>query len=153
MSSKSLLLALCLFLVSPFPFAQGQEEKDEILLKNLIQGAFEDIFTRFDAEKIPDYFTGDFMLIENGEIWNNDSTRNYAERAKARTPQTKRENEFDFFSIEVKGDVAWVSYHNYATFTAENSPARKIHWLETVIAVKTDAGWRIRLLHNSPGKD
>ncbi|WP_168171870.1 nuclear transport factor 2 family protein [Algoriphagus sp. A40] len=146
-----LILSIAAFAVfSSTAFAQSQ---DEILLKKLIEGAFEDVLTQFKAEKIPDYFTEHFMLIENGEIWNNDSTRNYVERAKSRTPQAKRENRFDYFSIEVKGDVALVSYHNYATFTTENSPPRKIHWLETVVAVKTDAGWRIRLLHNSSGKE
>lgn len=149
-----LILSIATFVVfSSTAFAQNQKEADVILLKKLIEGAFEDVLTQFKAEKITDYFTEDFILIENGEIWNNDSTRNYVERAKLRTPQAKRENRFDYFSIEVKGNIAWVSYHNYATFTTENSPPRKIHWLETVIAVKTDKGWRIRLLHNSPGKD
>lgn len=153
MMSKILFSAFFLVLIPQFSFAQSKSEKEETLLKNLIEGAFEDVLTQFKGEKIPDYFTEDFMLIENGEIWNNDSTRNYVQRAKSRTPQAKRENRFDYFSIEVKGDIAWVSYHNYATFTSENSPPRKIHWLETVIAVKTNAGWRIRLLHNSPGKE
>lgn len=153
MRTKLILSILAFSVFSLHSLAQSPNEKEETLLTNMIQGVFEDIFTQLNAEKIPDYFTGDFMLIENGEIWNNDSTRNYVEKAKARTPQVKRENRFDFFSIEVKENIAWVSYHNYATFTSENSPARKIHWLETVIAVKTPEGWRIRLLHNSPGKD
>lgn len=152
MKQKNIVLTFILLFVSYVSFAQNQKEADILSLKKLVEDSFQDIFTEFKSEKIADYYTDDFLLIENGEIWNTDSVRNYLAKARLRTPKPTRENKFDFFKMEIMDDVAWVSYHNYATFTTENSPPRMIHWMETVIAIRTEEGWRIKLLHNSAGK-
>ncbi len=152
MNRKSTLITFLLFIISSLSFAQSQKKADVLSLKKLVEDSFEDILTEFRSEKIADYYTEDFILIENGEIWNNDSVRNYLEKARLRTPKSKRVNKFEFFNIEIKEDIAWVSYYNTATFTTENSPPRILKWMETVIAVKTEEGWRIKLLHNSSGK-
>jgi ketosteroid isomerase-like protein len=152
MKQKKVLLTFLLSFISFLSFAQNQKEADLLSLKKLVEDSFQDILTDFKSEKIADYYTEDFILIENGEIWNNDSVRNYLEKGRLRTPKPIRVNEFDFFNIEIKGDIAWVSYYNTARFTTENSPPRIVNWMETVIAVRTEEGWRIKLLHNSPGK-
>jgi len=153
MIRKPAILTFLLLFVSCFSFAQSQKEADILSLKKLVEDSFEDILTEFRSEKIANYYTDDFLLIENGEIWNTDSVRNYLAKARLRTPKSKRENKFDFFNIEIQDDIAWVSYFNTATFTTENSPPRIINWMETVIAVKTEDGWRIKLLHNSSGNE
>lgn len=152
MKQKNVTLTFLLLFVSSLTFAQNQKEADILSLKNLVEDSFQDILTDLKSEKIADYYTEDFILIENGEIWNNDSVRNYLERARLRTPKPTRVNKFDFFKMEITDDVAWVSYYNTATFTTENSPPRIVNWLETVIAIRTEQGWRIKLLHNSAGK-
>ncbi len=152
MIRKNLLLTFLILFVSSLTFAQNQKEKDILSLRKLVEDSFQDILTDLKSEKITDYYTDDFILIENGEIWNTDSVRNYLEKARLRIPKPTRENKFDFFKMEIMEDVAWVSYHNYATFTTQNSAPRVIHWLETIIAVRTELGWRIKLLHNSPGE-
>jgi hypothetical protein len=152
MKQKNIILTILLLFISSLSFAQDQKEGDILSLKKLVENCFQDILTDFKSEKIEDYFTEDFILIENGEIWNNDSVRNYLEKGRLRTPKPTRVNEFDFFNIEIKDDIAWVSYYNTATFTAENSPPRIVNWMETVIAVRTEEGWRMKLLHNSAGK-
>jgi len=152
MNRKTTILAFLLLIISSLSFAQNQKEEDILSLKKLVEDSFQDILTDLKSEKIADYYTEDFILIENGEIWNNDSVRNYLEKTRLRTPKPTRENQFDFFSMEIMDDVAWVSYFNTATFTTENSTPRIINWLETIIAVRTKEGWRIKLLHNSPGK-
>ncbi|MDI1323939.1 MAG: nuclear transport factor 2 family protein [Algoriphagus sp.] len=152
MSRKPTILTFLLLFISSFSLAQNQKEADILSLKKLVEDTFQDILTDFKSDKIGDYFTEDFILIENGEIWNNDSLRNYLEKGRLRTPKQIRENKFDFFNIEIKDDIAWVSYYNTATFTTENSPQRIITWIETLIAVRTEEGWRMKLLHNSLGK-
>lgn len=152
MKQKNVILTFLLVFISSLSFAQNQKEADILSLKKLVEDSFQDILTDFKSEKIEDYFTKDFILIENGEIWNNDSVRNYLVKGRFRTPKPIRVNEFDFFNIEIKGDIAWVSYYNTARFTTENSPPRIVNWMETVIAIRTVEGWRIKLLHNSPGK-
>lgn len=152
MNRKTTILTFLLLIISSLSFAQNQKEADILSLKKLVEDSFQDILTDLKSEKISDYYTEDFILIENGEIWNNDSVRNYLEEARRRTPKPTRENKFDFFSMEIRDDIAWVSYYNTATFTTENSTPRIVNWLETIIAVRTKEGWRIKLLHNSPGK-
>lgn len=152
MNRKTTVLTFLLLIVSSLSFAQNQKEADILSLKKLVEDSFQDILTDLKSEKILDYYTEDFILIENGEIWNNDSVRNYLEKAMLRSPKPIRENKFDFFSMEIRDDIAWVSYYNTATFTTENSTPRIVNWLETIIAVRTKEGWRIKLLHNSPGK-
>jgi ketosteroid isomerase-like protein len=152
MNQKNIVLTFILLFVSYVSFAQNEKEDDILSLKKLVEESFQDLFTDLKSEKIADYYTDDFLLIENGEIWNNDSVRNYLAKARLRNPKPTRGNKFDFFKMEIMDDVAWVSYHNYATFTTENSPPRIIHWMETVIAIRTEKGWRIKLLHNSPGE-
>lgn len=151
MNRNNVILTFLLLFVTSFSFAQDKEE-DILSLRKLVEDSFQDILTDLKSEKIADYYTDDFILIENGEIWNTDSVLNYLEKARLRTPKPTRENRFDFFKMEILEDVAWVSYHNYATFTTQNSAPRVIHWLETIIAVRTEKGWRIKLLHNSPGE-
>ncbi len=152
MKQKNVLLTFLLLFVYCFSFAQNQKEDDILSLKKLVEESFQDLFTDLKSERIANYYTYDFLLIENGEIWNNDSVRNYLEKARLRTPKSKRENKFDFFNIEIQENIAWVSYFNTAIFTTENFPPRIINWMETVIAIRTEKGWRIKLLHNSAGK-
>jgi hypothetical protein len=149
---KPTTLIFFLLFFSTLTFAQSQKETDVLSLKKLVEESFQEIFTNLHAEKIGLYYTEDFILIENGEIWNTDSLRNYVAKALLRNPKPVRENKFDFLTMEIMEDIAWVSYSNTATFTSQNSPQRIINWLETIIAVRTKDSWRIKLLHNSPGK-
>ena len=45
------------------------QTSDEQQLKNLIQNSFDDIFSEMNVESISDYFTDDFLLLEQGEVW------------------------------------------------------------------------------------
>lgn len=152
MNRKNTILTFLLLFISFLSFAQNQKEADILSLKKLVEDSFQDILTDFKSEKIADYYTEDFILIENGEIWNNDSIRNYVEKNRLRTPKPTRKNQFDFFNIEIKDNIAWVSHYNTASFITENSPPRIVNWMETVIAVRTEEGCRIKLLHSSPGE-
>ena len=45
------------------------QTSDEQQLKNLIQNSFDDIFSKMDTGSISNYFTDDFLLLEQGEVW------------------------------------------------------------------------------------
>lgn len=87
MNRKLTILTFLLLFISSLSFAQNQKEAEILILKKLVEVSFQDILTDFKSEKIADYYTEDFILIENGEIWNNDSVRNYLEKARLRTPK------------------------------------------------------------------
>lgn len=143
-------LYLLLFLLSNFTaFAQDATQSDEKQVQQLIQDSFDGIFSEFDSDLISNFYTPDFLLFEQGEIWDMAFIQNYLTRAKANPNSTVRTNRFEFIQTKVEGNRAWVGYWNYATITRDGEVIREIKWLESATAVKTDVGWRLDMLHST----
>ncbi|WP_297337441.1 DUF4440 domain-containing protein [Algoriphagus sp.] len=136
-----------LFLVISSTLSQAQTE--EKLIQNLIQDSFDDLFSEFKSEKLLDYYTEDFLLLEQGEVWDNELILAYFERAKQNPNPSVRTNRFEFIETKVSGSTAWVAYHNYATFSQNGEETQQLYWLESATAVKTEKGWRLELLHST----
>jgi len=146
---KKLLLAFLLFGVT---LSASAQTSDEEALQALIQDSFDHIWSELDAEKIPDYYLPDFLLLEHGEVWDNAFIATYFEGARTRPQRPIRTNRFEFIRTDVKGDMAWIAYHNYADFAIEGQDTRKAYWLESAVAVKTPQGWKLKMLHSTRGK-
>lgn len=73
-------------------FGQGSNETDKTSIKNLVVESFDEIWSKLDSKNIDKYYTKDFLLLENGEVWNNDSIKNYLDNAILRKPNPKRMN-------------------------------------------------------------
>ncbi|MFP4292633.1 MAG: nuclear transport factor 2 family protein [Cyclobacteriaceae bacterium] len=146
---KKLMLIL-LFLL-PSLFALGQEDKDDDReqLRQLIQNSFDKIFSELDTSSIQQFYTDDFLLLENGEVWDNDKVKAYMLRASASDNRPVRTNRFDFIEVKIRGNTAWLAYHNYATLTFKNGESRELYWLESATAVKDEEGWRLDMLHST----
>lgn len=142
-------LAFFLLLISTGAFAQNTASSDEKEIQNLIQNSFDALFSNYDSEQLPDFYTPDFLLFEQGEIWDMAFIQNYLTRAKANPNSTVRTNRFEFIQTKVDGNRAWVGYWNYATITKDGEVIREIKWLESATAVKTDKGWRLDMLHST----
>lgn len=130
------------------PPALTKAEAEEIA-KDLIQGAFDDIWSAMDSAKIWKYHTNDFLICENGIVWNNDSIVNYQNSVKQQGSIPVRKNRFDFFKVEHTDDVIWMAYHNYASITPENGPASNYSWLESAVAIKKNDEWKIQIMHST----
>jgi hypothetical protein len=122
---------------------------DEEQVQNLIQDSFDSLFSAFNEDLIPNYYTDDFLLLEQGEMWDNEFIRNYFKQAKTKTPIPVRTNRFEFISTKIAGDRAWVAYQNYATIIRPGQESRDLHWLESATAVRTAKGWRLDMLHST----
>lgn len=123
------------------------------IAQNLIIGSFDDIWSDLDSEKIPQYHTDDFILLENGEVWNNDSIVNYQTKTKLRRNRPQRINRFEFLETKVTGNTVWMAYQNYAAFSQDQKVVGRAHWLESAVAVKTKEGWRLEMLHSTYVKE
>ncbi|WP_026953988.1 DUF4440 domain-containing protein [Algoriphagus vanfongensis] len=143
---KSLLLSF-LLLVSFSGFAQ--EKSDEKAVQDLIQGSFDHLFSEFDSDRIFDFYTEDFLLLEQGEVWDMKIIQDYFAKAKQNENRPTRTNRFEFISTKIDGNRAWVAYHNYATITRDGQVIREIEWLESATAIKTSKGWRLDMLHST----
>ncbi len=118
-------------------------------IQQLIQDSFDFLFSGYRAELLDSFYTPDFLLLEQGEVWDMDFIKTYLEdRSKNPNPVT-RTNRFEFIKTEVFGERAWVAYHNWATFTKEGTAPREVYWLESASAIRTSEGWRLELLHST----
>ncbi len=118
-------------------------------IQQLIQDSFDSLFSGYRAELLDSFYTPDFLLLEQGEVWDMDFIKTYLEdRSKNPNPVT-RTNRFEFIKTEVFGERAWVAYHNWATFTKEGTAPREVYWLESASAIRTSEGWRLELLHST----
>lgn len=126
-------------------------EADVAAVHQLIQDCFDDIWSNLDTSKIDDYHTGDFLLLEHGELWTNDTIINYQLEAATRRAENpyQRINTFDFIRSEIQGDAIWLAYHNYATYKRDTTILGKGQWLESAVAVETEDGWRLQSLHST----
>ena len=130
-------------------FGQVSNENDKKNIKNLVIESFDDIWSKLDSKNIDKYYTKDFLLLENGEVWNNDSIAKYLDNALLRKPNPNRINTIEIIEIKVANRMAWVAYQNYATFTIDNKIIRKAHWIESATAILTESGWKLEMLHST----
>lgn len=144
-------LPLSLFLfVFPFvSFAQNSAQTDEQQVQQLIQGSFDSIFSEYDTEKLSDFYTADFLLLEHGELWDMDFIKNYLNKARQNPSPPTRTNRFEFIRTVIEGNRAWVAYHNYATISKNGQVIRELYWLESATAIMTAEGWRLDMLHST----
>lgn len=150
---KNIFTLLLLMLIYTSAVAQNSKETDEAQIKNLIINSFQDIFSNLDPESIEKYYTEDFLLLENGEIWDNEIITNYMKRAKESGKQPERINSFDFIEIKIEDEMAWVAYHNNAVFKMSGRVEGELNWLESATAIKTEDGWRLQMLHSTVVED
>lgn len=139
-------------LFASFSFGQGSNETDKSLIKNLVTESFDEIWSKLNSSSIDKYYTKNFLLLENGEVWNNDSIANYLDKARLQKQIPKRVNTIEIIEIKIANGMAWVAYQNYATFSIENKIIRKIHWLESATAILTANGWKLEMLHSTRTK-
>ena len=144
---KSFLLLLLLFTVTTFN-AQNNNEQTKV---HQSVAKFFDGFSALDTIIVKQYSANDFILLEDGVVWNIDSIKVSFHQLKDQLKGASlvRVNHFDFIKTEVKGNSAWVAYNNTADFTFNNVKKRKIEWLESTFLVKEGNIWKIKLLHST----
>ncbi len=142
---KPFLLAF-VFLFSSTAIAQTSDARQ---VEQLIQNSFDEIFSNYDAAKLTDFYTEDFLLLEHGELWDMAFIRDYLAKAKTNPNPPTRTNRFEFIKTLVEGDRAWVAYHNYATISRDGQILRELYWLESATAIRTEKGWRLDMLHST----
>ena len=134
-----LVLFILFFNVNSF----CQKEKDSI---EASISKFFDGLSQIDANKLKAYTTDDFILLENGQLWNMDTL--ISKMSDPKNGGLKRVNKFQFIKTEQNGNVAWVSYHNSADFSL-NEKKQTVNWLESAVLEKKNGRWKIKLLHST----
>lgn len=151
---------LMLLFILPWGILLTAQTKEEEELKNLISSFFNEVFSNLETEKIPEYLTPDFVLFEDGEIWDYDKSIDIVRQIKEqfnseenKNHTFRRINSFQFMKAEIDGNTGWIYYENFADFTMDGTSISKMHWLESAVCIKTAEGWKIRFLHSTPVKE
>ena len=119
------------------------------VVEQLVQESFDSLFSNYRVDLLNKFYTPDFLLLEQGEVWDMDFINSYLKDRSQSSNSVTRTNRFEFIKTEVFGDRAWVAYHNWATFTKEGTITREVYWLESATAIRTSDGWRLELLHST----
>ena len=150
-----LLLALCACQkaasTDPVTEPAVEEISPEQAIQQLVIDAFDEVWSALDTNSLARLHTDDFLLLENGEVWTNDSILNYQRSAMVSMIEQGyvRTNRMEFLTTESSGDLAWTAYHNYGTWTVGQDTTGQAHWLESAVAVKTAEGWKLKMLHST----
>ena len=124
-------------------------KEEEQIAKELIQGSFDKIWGGVDSTEIANYHTADFIILEHGEVWDNDRIRAYIRSQHQRENRPLRKNRMEYTSIEKYGASIQMAYHNYAEFVRADTLVGKGQWLESALAIKTAEGWRLKMMHST----
>jgi hypothetical protein len=137
-------LSLVFFFTTISIFANSQTKDTEKIHSVVIR--FFDGISELNGDKIREQTTEGFVLLENGKLWNVDSLINVIAPLKSGT--FTRTNKFNFLKTDRKGDVAWISYENFAEMKINGKP-RNARWLESAVLIKEKGSWKIDLLHST----
>jgi hypothetical protein len=134
-------------------FGQSSIKTDESQIKGLIIESFDEIWSKLNSKNINKYYTKDFLLLENGKVWNNDSISIYLDNAVLKKPLPSRVNSIEFIEVKILNGMAWVAYKYQAIFSLDNKIIREAHWLESATAILTENGWKLEMLHSTRTKN
>ncbi len=150
-NTKSTILKKIVFLIiavslSNFLHAQKLLRKHEAAVQQTVVNFFEALSNR-DSVSLKNHSTADIALYENGSTWNVDTL---IAKAITLNPSTdfKRINKVDFINTNVDKNTAWATYNLHSAIT-RNGKQSNVLWLETVVMVKEQKKWKIKVLHTT----
>ncbi|WP_426484905.1 DUF4440 domain-containing protein [Flavobacterium sp. 2] len=147
---NTLIFMICFTTLS---FGQNATKTDKSKIEQLVIESFDEIWSKLDSKNIDKYYTKDFLLLENGEIWTNATIANYLDKALLDKPIPKRVNSIEIIEVKILNGMAWVAYKNHAVFSFEDKTSKKVYWLESATAILTKNGWKLEMLHSTRAKD
>jgi ketosteroid isomerase-like protein len=137
-----LLIFACFLSVNLF----SQAKNDSTTIVQLLKEDYKTMVD-WDIEKHMGFCTADYVLIEDGEIWDMQMEAENYKQNKGR--ELKREDYFDIRFVKVLGNTAYTVYSLKSEITEKGKLTKK-HWNESVIFRKEHGQWKIALIHSTP---
>lgn len=113
-------------------------------LKQVLTDYFKGIENR-DFEKMKAVTTDDFVLYEDGKVWNNDSIIKMVKSL----PKYVALYKFDNFKINVDIENGNMFYSNHLDITINDTIEQKYDWIESATFKKIDGTWKMNFLHST----
>lgn len=96
-----------------------------------------------DHEMIRSATTQDFLLLEVGEVWDREFLLSLVKPS-----DRERTNYFSVISVERFDGIALINYWNKAVIADKGKESSRA-WLESVLAIETEAGWKLKQMHST----
>lgn len=90
--------------------------------------------------------TSDYLLIENGEVWDLARESRYFRENKHR--KISRKNTFNFKKVYTTGGYAYAVYELQSDIF-ENGKMTRYLWTESAVFKKANGKWKIALIHST----
>lgn len=139
---KTIAFLLASFFSIP---AFGQYKADSTAIINLLMRDYATM-ENFDFNAHTPNITDDYLLLENGEIWDIQREKEYYVTNAHR--KIKRQNYFDIETVKIYGDVAYAIYTLQSEIT-EDGAMKGYRWLESAIFRKIGGQWKLEVLHST----
>ena len=128
---------------------QNKSTDDPEILKKILIGYFDGIKAK-DLNKLNALTTEDFVLFEDGSVWNNDSLIIAIDKYyKSFNP----EYSFDNFEIDVDSRIGNIRYYNHCDCVIDDTVKRSLDWIESATFEKVDGKWKMNFLHSSKRRE
>lgn len=126
--------------------ALSQVQRDSLEIVQVLKDDYRTMIN-WDIKKHKALCTDDYILIEDGEIWNMEKEAEHYRKSANRI--LERKDYFDFIFVRILGNTAYAVYNLKSDITeAGKSITRR--WTESVIFRKTQGKWKIALIHSTP---
>jgi hypothetical protein len=126
---------------------QSAKTDDPENLKTVLTEYFNGIKTK-DFQKMKDLTTNDFVLFEDGKVFNNDSLF----KMMNSFPKYTVEYTFDNMTINVDNKTGNMRYFNRGEFVMMDTMRMTNNWLESATFKKVDDTWKLEFLHSTVRK-
>lgn len=125
---------------------KAQYKRDSIAIVQLLKKDYATM-SNYDIQTHVANCTNDYLLIENGEIWDlqkeTEWYRSNSHKVIART------DSFTIRTVKVFNNLAYAVYHLQSDITENNTLKIKV-WNESVVFRKEQGRWKIALIHSTP---
>lgn len=124
----------------------SQNKSDSLAIVTLLKDDYSTM-GNWNIAKHMQNCTANYLLIEEGEIWNMEKEKKYYKENSNRVIERK-----DYFTINyvrIYGNTAYAVY-NLRSEIKENSTMKIKNWNESSIFRKLNGVWKIELIHSTP---
>ena len=101
-----------------------------------------------DLDKLNSLTTSDFVLFEDGKIWNNDSLVTLKDQFKS----FKGEWKFENMKVNIDESSGDIVYFDHGKFVFNDTITVEFDWLESATFRKVDGEWKMNFLHSTVRK-
>jgi len=140
---KKIIFALLIISLCTLTVLAGDEEE---AIKQAIKNDYYLFFVKMDKDEYRSVLTEDYLLLENGELFDADGDISLMPDPDSGYERT---DTFDFRYIKIEGDIAYAVYFLKADITDKTNGAIHKEWLESIILKRSGDDWKIALLHST----